>query len=303
VNTHADKVNTDKVNISISLVSRLVATQFPEWSDLPIAPAVPQGWDNRTFHLGEHMTIRLPSGPWYALQVEKEQKWLPKLAPLLPLPIPVPLAKGIPGEGYPFHWSVYRWLEGETATTERIADLGEFATSLAQFLVALQRIDATGGPPPGQHNFYRGGSLTVYDAETRQAIAALDGKIDTDAASAVWEAALAAKWHGPPVWFHGDVATGNLLIRDGRLSAIIDFGCSGVGDPSCDLAIAWTFFRDESRGTFRAALGPDDATWARGRGWALWKALITLAGRTNTPEAEKARHIIDEVLADHKHEA
>ena len=298
----ARKPHPDEVDINVSLVSQLVAAQFPRWADLPVTPAVPQGWDNRTFRLGAHMTVRLPSGAAYALQVEKEHRWLPKLAPYLPLPIPVPLAKGSPTDDYPWRWSIYRWLEGETASVERIADLRQFATELARFLTVLQRIDAAGGPPPGRHNFFRGGPLTVYDAETRQALAALEGKIDTDAASAVWEAALAASWHGSPVWFHGDVAWGNLLVEGGRLSAVIDFGTSGVGDPSCDLAIAWTLFGGESREVFREALGLDDATWARGRGWTLWKALITLADHidTNPSEARIARRVIDEVLADHE---
>jgi aminoglycoside phosphotransferase (APT) family kinase protein len=297
----AGKMHTDKVDINVSLVRRLLAAQFPRWADLPIKPVEVSGWDNRTFQLGAQMTVRLPSAAPYALQVEKEHRWLPKLAPLLPLPIPVPLAKGAPADGYPWQWSVYRWLEGETATAERIADLRQFATALADFLTALQRIDSAGGPPPGRHNFFRGGPLTVYDAETRQAIAALDGRIDTDAASAVWEAALAAPWYGSPVWLHGDVAAGNLLVKGGRLSAVIDFGTSGVGDPSCDLAIAWTLFGGESRDAFRAALQLDDATWARGRGWTLWKGLITLAEHidTNPLEAGKARRVIDEVLADH----
>src|SRR4051812_13599063 len=158
------------VNIDVSLVGRLVATQFPHWADLPIEPVEFGGWDNRTFHLGRDMTGRLPSAAAYALQVEKEHRWLPKLAPLLPLPIPVPLAMGRPADAYPWHWSVYRWLDGEIATIERIADLPQFATTLAEFLIALQRIDAAGGPPPGRHNFFRGGPLTVYDGETRQAI-------------------------------------------------------------------------------------------------------------------------------------
>jgi aminoglycoside phosphotransferase (APT) family kinase protein len=248
------------------------------------------------------MTMWLPSATRYALQVEKEHRWLPKLAPLLPLPIPLPLAKGVPAEGYPFYWSVYRWLEGQTVTPERIADLSQFATALAEFLIALRRIDPAGGPPPGPHNFFRGGPLMVYDAETRRAIAALGGRIYADAATAAWEAALAAAWYGPPVWFHGDVAAGNLLVEGGRLSAVIDFGTSGVGDPSCDLAIAWTLFRGESREAFRAALRPDDATWARGRGWTLWKGLITLAEHidTNPSEAGRARRVISEVLVDHE---
>ena len=297
------KTHADGVDIDVSLVRRLVATQFPRWADLPIRPVEFDGVDNRTFRLGEEMSVRLPSAERYALQVEKEHRWLPKLAPHLPLPIPVPLAKGAPGEGYPFPWSVYRWIEGETATAGRLADMPGFAVALAGFLSALGRVDPAGGPPPGRHNFFRGGPLTVYDAETRRAIAALEGRIDTDAASAVWEAALGATWHGPPVWFHGDVASGNLLVEGGRLSAVIDFGTSGVGDPSCDLAIAWTLFEGESRDAFREALGPDEATWARGRGWTLWKALITLAEHvdTNPSEAERARRVLDRVHADHEY--
>jgi aminoglycoside phosphotransferase (APT) family kinase protein len=209
---------------------------------------------------------------------------------------------GVPAFGYPWHWSIYRWLEGETATIERIADLRQFALALAEFLIALQRIDPTGGPPPGPHNFYRGGSLAVYNGETRQAIAALAGVLDIDTASAVWETSLKAVWHGSPVWLHGDVSAGNLLVTKGRLSAVIDFGSSGVGDPACDLVIAWTLFSGESRETFRAALPLDRDTWSRARGWALWKALMTLAARKDdhSLEAEKARQVVDAVLAEHR---
>lgn len=287
--------------IDTDLVRRLVDAQFPQWRDLPVSPVASGGWDNRTFHLGEDMTVRLPSAASYSLQVEKEHRWLPKLAPLLPLPIPTPLAMGEPAETYPWHWSVYRWIEGDTAKDGHIADLGAFAVALADFLVALRGIDPAGGPGPGPHNFHRGGPLSVYDGEARQAIAALEGRIDAHAATAVWDAALAATWHGSPVWFHGDVASGNLLVEDGSLSAVIDFGTSGVGDPSCDLAIAWTFFEGESREAFRARIAVDDATWARGRGWALWKALITVAGHdANQAEAVRQRQVIDEVLADHR---
>ncbi|PBB34887.1 aminoglycoside phosphotransferase family protein [Mesorhizobium sp. M1A.F.Ca.IN.022.07.1.1] len=294
-------MHSPKMDIDTALVRRLVDAQFPEWRHLPVKPVAFGGWDNRTFHLGDTMAVRLPSAAPYALQVEKEHRWLPKLAPLLPLPIPEPLAMGEPAAGYPWHWSVYRWIEGETAKTGHIADLRAFAVSLAEFLVALKRIDPTAGPAPGQHNFYRGGPLAVYDDEARQAIAALEGRIDTQAATAVWKAALAAGWHGSPVWFHGDVASGNLLVEDGRLSAVIDFGTSGVGDPSCDLAIAWTLFEGESREAFRARIAVDDATWARGRGWTLWKALITVAGHdANQAEVGRQRRVIDEVLADHR---
>jgi len=292
-----------KVDINVSLVGQLVAAQFPQWADLVIKPVEFDGWDNRTYRLGEDMAVRLPSAEAYAEQVEKEHRWLPRLAPLLPLPIPVPLAMGVPAQGYPWPWSVYRWLEGENATIERIADLAQFATTLAQFLAALQRIDPAGGPPPGQHNFFRGAPLSIYDTETRDAIASLNGRIDTDAVTAAWEAALQATWHGSSVWLHGDVSAANLLVKRGRLSAVIDFGCSGVGDPACDLTIAWTLFSGESREAFRAALPVDGATWARGRGWALWKSLITLAEHidTNPLEAKKAQRVIDKALADHTH--
>ncbi len=290
-----------KVDINVSLVGRLVAAQFPQWADLPITPVEFDGWDNRTFRLGEDMAVRLPSAEAYTGQVEKEHRWLPRLAPLLPLPIPVLLAMGVPADGFPWHWSVYRWLEGENATIERIDDLHRFATTLARFLAALQQIDPAGGPPPGPHNFFRGGPLAIYDTETRDAIAALHSKIDSDAVTVVWEEALKATWHGTPVWLHGDLNAANLLVRRGRLSAVIDFGCSGVGDPACDLTIAWTLFSGESREAFCAALPVDGATWARGRGWALWKGLITLAEHvdTNPLEAGKARRAINEVLADH----
>ncbi|WP_457581549.1 aminoglycoside phosphotransferase family protein [Ensifer canadensis] len=289
--------------IDALLVRRLVAAQFPQWATLDIKPVLPGGWDNRTFHLGRDMTVRLPSAASYALQVEKEQFWLPKLAPHLPLPIPVPLARGVPGEGYPWPWSIYRWLPGEAATDDRIGDLTIFAQDLACFLVALRQVDARGGPLPDPHNFFRGGPPAHYDEETRRALVTLEGRIDTEAARDVWEAALAASWQGGPVWFHGDISWGNLLVEDGRLSAVIDFGTSGIGDPACDLAIAWTLFHGQSREAFRAGVALDAGTWARGRGWTLWKALIVYAGlpSTNSAEAEKSRRVIEQVLADHQH--
>lgn len=287
-------------DINAGLVQRLVADQFPRWADLPVRPVEFGGWDNRTFHLGEHMSVRLPSAEGYVPQVEKEQRWLPKLAPHLTLPIPAPLARGQPGHGYPWPWSIYRWLDGENAAVGRIDDLEQLADDLGRFLVALQATDATDGPPAGPHSFYRGGPLSTYDAETRQAIASLEAEIDSAAATGLWEAALAATWHGPPVWFHGDVATGNLLVQGGRLSAVIDFGCAGVGDPACDTVMAWTRFSGKSRQAFSSALPLDAATWARGRGWALWKALITLAEHRDTDslKADEACRVIAEVLAD-----
>jgi aminoglycoside phosphotransferase (APT) family kinase protein len=289
-------------DITAALVRRLIAAQFPQWAELPITPAAPQGWDNRTFRLGDDMSVRLPSAPGYVAQVEKEHHWLPILAPHLPLPIPVPIGRGEPGNDYPFPWSVYRWIDGDTAVTAPIDDMATFAAALARFLAALQRIDAGDGPLPGPHSAFRGAPLTTYDAETRRALAALHPEIDADAATAVWDAALAATWHGPPVWFHGDVAVGNLIVKHGQLSAVIDWGCSGVGDPACDTMIAWTLLWGESREAFRTTLGVDRATWSRGRGWALWKALITLAEyrKSDPAKAADARRVIDQVLADHQ---
>ena len=282
--------------IDAALARRLIDSQFPRWSHLAITKVALDGWDNRTFRLGPELSVRLPTGDWYAEQVEKEQRWLPVLAPQLPLPIPTPVAKGEPGEGFPYPWSVYRWLDGEPAARAQPRDMPGFASALAGFLSALGRADATGGPPPGQHNFYRGGPLSTYEREALEAIEALGDEIPRRAVTRVWDDAMSSSWDRAPVWLHGDVATGNLLVRDGRLAAVIDFGCSGVGDPACDTVIAWTFFSGASRAAFRARLGVDRDTWSRGRGWALWKALITLA---DAPEAAQPRRDIREILADH----
>jgi len=189
----------------------------------------------------------------------------------------------------------------ESAQADRIDDLGRFAVDLAHFLVALRAIDARNGPLAGAHNFHRGGSLVVYDTETRESIGMLADEIDVAAVTEVWDTALATSWQGPPVWIHGDIAASNLLVNEGRLCAVIDFGCMGVGDPSCDLVIAWTFLDHTTRVHFRAAIGLDGATWERARGWATWKALITLVQRrnTSTAEAHDARRIIRDILEDH----
>ena len=213
----------------------------------------------------------------------------------------MPMAKGEPDAGLPYPWSVYRWLDGELASQATIGDLPGFATTLAGFLNALGRVDATGGPAAGEHNFYRGGPLATYEDEALEAIDALGKEVPRDAVRRVWDDAMSTSWDREPLWLHGDVATGNLLVRDGRLAAVIDFGSSGVGDPACDTVIAWTFLSGPSRARFRAELDVDAATWSRGRGWALWKALISLVGHLerDAPEAALARRDIDEVLADY----
>jgi aminoglycoside phosphotransferase (APT) family kinase protein len=301
--TQSERVD-GRGGVDVALVRRLVASQFPQWADLPVRLVDFDGWDNRTYRLGEDMLVRLPSGDGCAPQVEKEQRWLPKLAPLLPLPIPAPVAQGQPAEGYRHHWSVYRWLDGDTADVGRIDDLNQFAIDVGDFLAALQKVDTAGGPIAGAHSAYRGAPLSTYDAETRRCIAALGDRIAADKALAVWDTALAAAWDGPAVWFHGDVAVGNLLVVDGRLFAVIDFGCSGVGDPACDLVMAWTFFTGSSREAFRAAVPGDSGTWARGRGWALWKALLLLAGNLgDNPDATGPdRQVVEDVIAEHEHE-
>lgn len=288
--------------IDAALAARLVAEQFPEWAALPVVPVEPGGWDNRTFRLGDTMTMRLPSAEVYVPGVEKEVTWLPHLAPRLPLPIPAPLACGAPTDEYPWPWSVRRWIDGYVATRESIRDPVRFARQLAEFLLALQRVDPTGGPAAGAHSFYRGASPGVYDAETRDAIGALAPRIDASSAVAVWEAALAAIWTGDPVWFHGDVAAGNLLVDgDGQLLAVLDFGTCGVGDPACDLVIAWTLLDRDGRAAFRSCMAPDPAMWARARGWALWKALITISAPDVSPiAAGPSEHVVDEVLAEYR---
>jgi aminoglycoside phosphotransferase (APT) family kinase protein len=291
-----------RISVDAELVSRLVAEQFPEWAGLPVRPVADGGWDNWTFHLGSGMSVRMPSASEYALAVEKEQRWLPVLAPRLPLAIPTPLAKGGPGAGYPFSWSVYSWLEGEPASSDSIADPVRFAVDLAGFLSALQGIDTTDGPRPGRHNWYRGGPLHTYDGEARRALTALDGHIDTGLAAEIWTTALDVPWDGTQTWFHGDVAQGNLLLRDGNLAAVIDFGTCGVGDPACDLAIAWILLTVDGRQAFRERLSADEATWARGRGWALWKTLVTCARSLGKPEEQAAQRVLSEIFAEYSGE-
>jgi aminoglycoside phosphotransferase (APT) family kinase protein len=253
--------------IDVALVRRLVDTQFPQWAALPLKLLDPAGSDHVIYRLGEQLSVRLPRHSGAIGQAEKELEWLPRLAPELPLAIPAPVAVGEPDFGYPWRWAVSRWLEGEVATVEALADSSAAAVELAEFLNALQRFmpedvhamkDLTGPP------------LADRDRATRAAIAEVGGVFDTTAMTDLWNVAVNAPgWDRPPVWFHGDFHTGNLLTVDGRLSAVIDFGGLGVGDPACDLTIAFTLMSAGSRAAFRAALGVDDATWIRGRGWAL----------------------------------
>lgn len=290
------------MDINTELVTKLINEQFPEWSHLSITPVKNSGNDNRTFHLGDHMSVRLPSGEGYAPQVEKEQKWLPILAEKLSLPIPIPLAKGNPTTEYQWPWSVNKWLEGDTLSHSNLDNLNQLAKDLGSFLKELQAVDSSGGPLAGEHNFYRGGLLSIYNDESKKAIENNNEIFDAVLLGEIWSLALKSKWESEPVWLHGDIAPGNLLVKDGKLSAVIDFGILGVGDPSCDAAIAWTFFDETSRKVFKDTLKMDEETWNRARGWALWKTLITYdeCKETNPMKAKEAFTIICTIVEEYK---
>ncbi|GHO46971.1 aminoglycoside phosphotransferase family protein [Ktedonospora formicarum] len=297
------KMHVDEVEIGSTLVRRLLAAQFPQWADLPIEPVPSAGTNNALYRLGPDLAVRLPRIEGATGQMSKEHQWLPRLAPHLPLAVPVPLAMGMPGEGYPWHWSIYRWLEGENAERQRIVDEDQAASDMAQFITALQRVDSAGWSSPELPRSSRGGPLSMRDVPTRTAIAQLSGVLDTDAVTTAWEAALQVpEWRGAPILTHGDLLPGNLLVQQGRLSAVIDFEGLGVGDPACDLIVAWSLLSVRTRDIFRAALSIDDATWARGRSWALSIGLIALPyyQSTNPVFATTARRMITEVLADHQ---
>ena len=284
------KMHQEEVGTSAALVRRLLAEQFSQWADLPVTPVASAGTDNALYRLGDELAVRLPRIHWAVGQAQKEQYWLPRLAPALPRAVPTVLAHGEPGAGYPYPWGVYRWLDGDNAAESPPADSVGAAVELAGFLRALQQIDTAGGPRAAEHGL-RGAPLAGRDAATRQAIIALGETIDVAAATAVWDEALrAGEWDRSPLWFHGDLLPGNLLVAGGRLSAVIDWNGLGVGDPACDLVVAWALLAGAGRDAFRAALGVDDATWARGRGHALSQALIFIPYYLDTNPLGVAYH-------------
>lgn len=293
-------MHAEELQIGTSLVRRLLAAQLPQWADLPLRRVESAGTDNAIFRLGDDMAVRLPRIGWAVSQVEKEHRWLPVLAPHLPLAIPEPLALRAPGEGYPWPWAVHRWLEGENALATPVSDMREAAVDLARFIAALQRIDTTGGPRSGDASS-RGVPLAARDAAVREAIAALRDDIDVPAVTAAWETALAAPaWNRPGVWLHGDLTAVNLLVRDRRLAAVIDFGPLAVGDPAPDVMTAWIYLTREVRAIFRETLQVDDATWARAKGWALSVGLLILPyyKDTNPVLCGIGAYAIEQVLED-----
>ena len=288
----------DVEKLTEELATALVADQFPRFAHLPVELLRPGGHDNRTFRLGTELTIRLPTDDGYVAGELKEQAGLAQLAPQLPLPIPEVVGQGVPAPEFLRPWSVRRWIAGETPTLARIDDFARFAGDLAAFLTALRGAGTTGAPAAGVQSFHRGAHPRAYDDETRSTIQHLRDEIDVPRVTAVWERALDSEWPGAPVWFHGDVARGNLLVAGGRLGGVIDFGTSGVGDPACDTVIAWTLLPDDAARCYRDVLGLDDDSWDRGRGWALWKALITIAEHRDSDPAiaDEARGVMRRVL-------
>lgn len=289
--------------ITPSLAQKLIMKQFPEYAHLPITSVEEQGHDNRTYRLGETMLIRMPTMECYALKVPKEQALLPKLAPHLSIKIPTPIKMGAPSQDYPYPFSIYKWLEGASLNILPLNHdyLEKLAFDLATFLKELQSINTVEGPTPGQHNWWRGDHISVYDKEAREQFSALSGIIDRHRAVNLWEQACITKWNKPPVWIHGDFAIGNMLVKNNKVSAIIDFGGMGIGDPACDLVIAWTYLTGKARNIFIQEIDLDEETWIRARAWALWKATFELCQINNKDSAKASVHksiiktILDEV--------
>jgi aminoglycoside phosphotransferase (APT) family kinase protein len=294
-------MHPDEQPTSVDLVRRLVAAQFPAWAGLPVVPVTSSATIHALYRLGDGLVARLPRLDHSDRQARLDRDWLPRLAPYLPLAVPEQVALGAPGEGYPFTWSVCRWLAGGEPGPD--LDQDHAARSLGAFVSALSGIRGSDGPPAdGSMPAERGVHVRVQDDDVRSHLAELGDRVDGQRLTAAWEGALAAPaYDGTPVWVHGDLLPGNLLARDGRLTAVIDFGAFGSGDPAIDLVPAWTLLDAPARAVFREAVGCDAATWTRGRGWAL---SIGVGGysyyrRTNPAFAAMAHRTIGRVLEDH----
>lgn len=297
-------MHADQLSIDDGLARRLVDSQFPAYAALPLTRVNSTGTANAMFRLGQDLALRLPLQPGKAQQVEKEQTWLPRLAPTLPLAVPEPVAQGRPTGDYPSPWSINRWLPGEVAAPATLTDLERAAARLGDFVVRLRKLDTHGAPRPGAHNFFRGVHLATRDASTRAALERCEGLLDCRTAEEAWDAALRVPaWMGPARWIHGDLTPANLLATEGLLSGVIDWGGLGAGDPATDLLPAWNLFTGTSRQVFREAAGLDDHAWARGRGLALSIGLVALPYylESNPAMATWARGMIDAVLADLAH--
>lgn len=277
-----------EVAVDPPLVRALLAEQRPDLADLPLA-VLAEGWDNVLVTVGDDLIARLPRRAVAAALVAHEQRWLPELAPLLPLPVPVPVHVGTPTAAYPWPWSLVPRRPGRSALEVPPADPRAAAEALGAFLAALHRPAPDDAPP----NPYRGVPLAERAATDEERLARLAGVVDAPALRAAWEEALAVPgWAGPPVWLHGDLHPGNLLVDGGRLSSVIDFGDITSGDPATDLAVAWGLLPPDARPALRDAAGEaaDDRTWARARGWALVLGLAYLAHSADAPAYGELGH-------------
>lgn len=277
-----------KKDITPAVVACLLRQQAPDLAEQPVEPVDVDGWDNSSFRVGDHHLARMPTDDGYVPAVAKEHRWLPVLAPQLPVAVPEPVLRGEPGCGFPRPWSLYRWLPGQPASGDRVIDQQRFAHDVAHFLTALQAIDVSSGPLAGGHSAGRGGPLEAYDDDIRVCLPHLPDHLDPASVVGRWQDAVSSPYTGRPRWFHGDMSPSNLLVQDGQLSAVIDFGTCGVGDPACDLVLAWTHLDDDAQRTFQQAMNVDDDMWLRGQAWALWKALLTL--RDDDPAASEHRY-------------
>jgi aminoglycoside phosphotransferase (APT) family kinase protein len=296
------KMHADEFDIDASLIRRLLEQQFPQWAALPIERVELMGTENALYRVGSEMVARLPRIERAAASLEHERRWLPRIGDHVPISVPRVLGEGAPGSIFPLTWSVYSWLPGERVTPESVRSPQEFALDLAGLVAALQRMDTTDGPAPAEHSGGRGEPLANREAQTSAWFGDLDAVgYPTDALKSIWKEALSAPvWAEPPVWLHGDLDAQNLLVDGGRLTGVIDFGCVGVGDPACDVMVAWKVLTPRGRETFRAALSIDEATWVRARGWAVSQAVGVLAYYTeeNHPVLVRAaRHWVAEVTS------
>jgi aminoglycoside phosphotransferase (APT) family kinase protein len=295
------RMHADELDISTELVAALISQQFPHLAHLPIKKLSSAGTENTIFRLGAELAIRMPRVPSAAKQAEREAIWLPRLANHLSLAVPEPIELGRPTEEFPHHWAICRWLKGENAFVRPATDLNESARVLARFVRSLHQAPVEGDTSLIATTSGRGVDLIHRDSATRDAIKTCEGLADTATLTALWDDALAApEWSGRSLWLHGDIHVGNLLTERGRITGMIDWGCLGLGDPACDLMVAWSMLDRESREIFRTALDVDDASWIRGRAWAISVAVIALPYyiETNPLLVAISRHSIAEAVAD-----
>lgn len=280
------------MEIELHQIKLLIESQFPEFKNFEIHKIETSGHDNNSYHLGDDFSLRLPSAEAYSTQVIKEHRYLEILQKSISTPITHPLFLGKPSELFPYHFSINKWIDGESVTKDNIQDKNKFAIELAQFLIDLQTCYIKDGILPGTHNFYRGASLSIYHDETLLAIKECK-LFNRNKCLDIWMKANETEFGGVPVWIHGDFEVGNILVKNGHLSAVIDFGNMAIGDPACDYVIAWTYFDKESRKIFFDKLSLDDNTINRAKAWALWKALITL---DDPKHHESAKYTLNEIL-------